>query len=69
MLGGGGRNSLKALKQSPGQLIVSTLHNFFHAVLNKYHVEAAINELTFSLNMGENGRAALMLFLILFDSC
>lgn len=56
--------TLEALIQSHGQVILSTPHVIIslRAAFNKYHVEAAINELTLSLKLDENGWAALMLF-------
>lgn len=56
--------TLEALVESRGQVIVSPPHViiFLRAALDKYHVEAAINELTLSLKLDENGWAALMLF-------
>lgn len=56
--------TLKALIQSHGHVSVSTPHVIIplRAAFNKYHVEAAIIELTLSLKLDENGWAAFMLF-------
>lgn len=55
---------LEALIESHGQVNISAPYMIIslREASNKYHVEAAINELTLSLKLDENGWAALISF-------